>query len=331
LVRSRFLDQESPFFAVRKALLEFYGFDLVLEWICRVNKIHVLSHFGFLRPRSKIKTIGWIYDFQHKHLPEYFSAQELRNRDLQFAKLCRYCDRIVVSSKDARKDLASFFPEGLAKARVLRFVGATNATEDLPALRDLRVRYQLPQKFFVLPNQFWIHKNHRIVLEALVVLRDRGQIHYVVSTGLPNDPRDPKYYAQFLGDIQRLGLDRQFLILGMIPHKDVLSMIRNSVALINPSFFEGWSTSVEEGKSLGKRVLLSSIGVHLEQSPDRGYFFDPRDSCALADLMSKIWDEYDPLVEDAESLCAMQRVRERLLEFGRIYQEIALEAATGNQ
>jgi hypothetical protein len=88
---------------------------------------------------------------------------------------------------------------------------------------------------------------------------------------------------------------------------------------------------VEEGKSLGKQVLLSSIAVHREQCPDRGYFFEPMDSCALADLMSKILDEYDPLVDEVESLRAMERFRERLLEFGRTYQNIALEAANERQ
>ena len=108
VVRSRFLDEDSLFFAVRKAVVERYGFDLVLEWVCRVNKIRLLSHFGFLRPRSKVKTIGWIYDFQHKHLPDYFSEEELRHRDRQFADVCKFCDRVVVSSEDARKDLARF-------------------------------------------------------------------------------------------------------------------------------------------------------------------------------------------------------------------------------
>ncbi len=39
-----------------------------------------------------------------------------------------------------------------------------------------------------------------------------------------------------------------------------------STALINPSQFEGWSTTVEEAKSLGVKMLLSDLEVHKEQA-----------------------------------------------------------------
>lgn len=330
LIRSRFLDEDSRFGAARKTVRRHYGFDLALEWVCRINGIQMLSHWradGYLRPRSKVRTIGWIYDFQHKHLPDYFSREVLRRRDEYFAELCRYCDRVLVSSDDALQDFATFLPDGLGKARVLRFVGATNAMDGLATVDELRTRYALPPKFFALPNQFWIHKNHRVVLEALVQLRERGRVHCVVATGLPADPRHPNYYRQFVDDIQRLRLDAQFLILGLIPHKDVLALVRHSVGVINPSLFEGWSASVEEGKALGKRVLLSSIGVHREQSPERGVFFDPKDPRALAEAMATSWDEFDPMIEDAQVQAAMARFPERLRELGRVYQDIALELA----
>ena len=39
-----------------------------------------------------------------------------------------------------------------------------------------------------------------------------------------------------------------------------------SVALLNPSHFEGWSTTVEEARALGVPMLLSDLDVHLEQA-----------------------------------------------------------------
>lgn len=42
-----------------------------------------------------------------------------------------------------------------------------------------------------------------------------------------------------------------------MPYEHVPALLRESVALLNPSLFEGWSTTVEEGKSPGKHVLMS--------------------------------------------------------------------------
>ena len=41
----------------------------------------------------------------------------------------------------------------------------------------------------------------------------------------------------------------------------------HSIALINPSKFEGRSSTVEQGKSMGEKIILSTIPVHKEQKP----------------------------------------------------------------
>lgn len=46
-------------------------------------------------------------------------------------------------------------------------------------------------------------------------------------------------------------------MLGLVPRSDVIALMRYSISLINPSFFEGWSTTVEEAKSMGKQIILS--------------------------------------------------------------------------
>jgi len=73
----------------------------------------------------------------------------------------------------------------------------------------------------------------------------------VVCTGKFFDRRDPAPTAKLLATISRPGLREQFFLLGLVPHDDVYGLMRQSIAVINPSLFEGWSTSVEEAKSLG--------------------------------------------------------------------------------
>ena len=79
-----------------------------------------------------------------------------------------------------------------------------------------------------------------------------------------------------------------FRPLGIVPYLDLMSLMRHSVAVINPSRFEGWSTTVEEAKSMGKSILLSDISVHREQAPDRAAFFSPDNPQALADAMASM-------------------------------------------
>ena len=61
-------------------------------------------------------------------------------------------------------------------------------------------------------------------------------------------------------------------MVGLVSYKDVFSLIKFSKAVINPSLFEGWSSTVEECKSVGKNMIISDLNVHKEQYPNATFF-----------------------------------------------------------
>ena len=79
-----------------------------------------------------------------------------------------------------------------------------------------------------------------------------------------------------------------FRHLGMIPLDHVYALLRASMALINPSECEGWSTTVEEAKSFGVPMMLSDLDVHREQTEGGARYFGIRDPKSLADHMSQV-------------------------------------------
>jgi glycosyltransferase involved in cell wall biosynthesis len=155
--------------------------------------------------------------------------------------------------------------------------------------------YQLPPKFFYLPNQFWKHKNHMVVIEALGLLKQQGFDAVVVVTGNPLDPRHPGYVGQLNARIESLGLRDSFRILGLVPRRHVISLMRTCTALINPSFFEGWSSTVEEARVLGVPMLLSDIAVHREQMKNGATYFIADDAKSLAENLREIASANPPL------------------------------------
>ena len=314
----------------RKVAEKLYGRAFLFERLLRERGIDVLSHSGHLGPRSRFPTIGWIPDFQHMRLPEFFSAGERRSRDGMFRRLADYSTRLVVSSEDAHRDLIAFRGQSAHKARVLHFVpGLGNAPREAP--RDVLKRYAIEPPFFHLPNQFWAHKNHAVVIDAVKRARGKGRRLCVVATGRTHDPRNPDHFARLMRRLAESGCGDDFKALGLVPFEDVVALMQLSVALINPSLFEGWSTTVEEAKSLGKTILLSDIPVHREQNPEYGRFFDARDPDGLADLMIEALDAYSPEREAAQAACAGAALPARVAAFARAYEEIALEAAEARE
>jgi glycosyltransferase involved in cell wall biosynthesis len=76
----------------------------------------------------------------------------------------------------------------------------------------------------------------------------------------------------------------------------VYALLRTSTALINPSRFEGWSTTVEEAKSFGVPMILSDLDVHREQTDDMARYFGLDDPEMLADQLWEVSQTAEPSV-----------------------------------
>jgi len=125
--------------------------------------------------------------------------------------------------------------------------------------------------------------------------------------------------------VKQYKLESNISFLGLVDYAIVKALMHKSLAVINPSLFEGWSTTVEEAKGVGKKVLLSNIPVHQEQKPERSYYFDPKRPEELAKLLLQIPGEYSSDEEKASRFRAFETQKQKYLEFGIQYQNILLE------
>lgn len=324
IIETSLLNRKSPAWFFHKLSQVVLPRDIVMENLLRKHHVSVLSHAGPLGGNSKMKTIGWIPDFQHKHLPGLFSKMELFQRDKMQREVCENCSCLVLSSYDALNDLRVFYPEYIDKAHVLQFVAGPLHEENPRAIECLEKEYGFAGPYFHLPNQFWVHKNHRVVVEALRILKNRGANPLVIMTGKTSDHRQPEYFDKLMASAKEYALADSLRVLGVIPYADLVALMRNSLALINPSLFEGWSSSVEEAKSLGKRVILSDIPIHREQDPVRGIFFKPHDADGLADIMEQVMHNPKPEEEQKMMSYARESLLSRKLAFAESYQKIVL-------
>jgi glycosyltransferase involved in cell wall biosynthesis len=147
----------------------------------------------------------------------------------------------------------------------------------------------------------------------------------VLATGNPSDHRQPGHFADLMERAAHAGVAATFRCLGTLPYTDLLTLMRGSVAVVNPSLFEGWSTTVEEAKSLGKRIVLSDLPVHREQAPARGVYFNPRDAEDLAEKLWQVWSSFDADADASAALAAAQELPARLAAYAAAYEGIVLD------
>ncbi|MGM4912871.1 glycosyltransferase [Rhizobium sp. 768_B6_N1_8] len=280
---------------------------------------------GFGREVEGAVTMRWIPDFQHRYLPHLFSADEIAARDRSIAELAAKPGVIVVSSEVAAVDFRSFYPGQPATPRVWHFC---SLLETSGAADDSIVgKFGLPPKFLYLPNQFWAHKNHIVVLKALTMLkRDYGLTIPLVCTGAQSDRRNESHFAGLLAFIEEKGLRDQVKLLGLIDRLAQVEIFRRAAAIVQPSLFEGWSTVVEDTRAIGRPIFLSDLPVHREQDPARCTYFDPHEPSDLAAKLAAAWAGLAPGPDRASELVARGEMEGRILDAGRVFHDIARQA-----
>lgn len=280
----------------------------------------VFEQSGYYGWRFPIPLLTWIADFQSHYLPNMFSVKA-RIRTRIGRRLQMLGGRtLLLSSKTAERDCHRFYPKSLGRTMVSRFaVMPAPSTGDI----DLSGHYpELPPSFLYLPNQFWKHKNHALVIRALE--RAKGTSIVVAATGSPADHRNPGHFEALREQVNSAGLQNNFLFLGMIPRSHVVALMKSCRGLLNPSLFEGWSTTVEEAKSYGTPLCLSKIPVHEEQAPD-ALFFDPASEEELLSQMEVLLSlAPDP---DRERR-ALRSAESRVTEFAASLRRAILFALT---
>ena len=323
VIYSPLLENGHPFSLIRKGVKKIFGRDYFIERLLKKNQIRVLSHSGCFKTTFGLATIGWIPDFQHKFLPAFFNSSDLNQRDREYEMLVKYCQAVIFSSNTVKSDAIRFYPEYKDKFFVLHFVSDINS-EPMSDLHSLKTKYDIPEKFFLLPNQFWIHKNHKIVLEAVKILKSQQKNILVLATGSKEDYRNPDYFKSIEQKIDEFGIGDNFRILGMVPFPDLKGLMIGAIGLLNPSLFEGWITSVEEAKSLGLKIILSDISVHIEQAPEFSRYFDPENPEQLASILWDEWVHYDEQIKKERIENAQKKFPARRKEFAENYEKIVI-------
>ena len=265
-------------------------------------------------------TIGaaWFPDLQHKFFPQFFDKKRLWLRELRLKLTLRNAADLVVSSNDTVNHFKQFYkiPAGL-RIHVLQFVSILDK-QGLDNIESIRKDYNIPRDYFIVSNGFLKHKNHLVVLNALKVLKHNNHQVHIVFTGKMEVYADPTHINQLKAIIEVNQLQGNVTLLGIIPRTHQLCIMKHAKAVLQPSMFEGWNTTIEDAKSLQVPIIASSIAVHKEQLGDKGTYFDPENENELADVLANFTGKDDCRLYDDYN--------ERVKIFGRSFLQIFKQA-----
>lgn len=241
------------------------------------------DHWGYLAPVPAMVTI---HDLMHRYEPQFPEVSRRGRhflREYRFRNICRYARAVLVDSEVGRAHVMESY--GLGRNRIFplpylppRYIYADGIPDGFDS------RYTLPSRFIFYPAQFWQHKNHDRLLQAMAMVRKEcPDINLVLAGAMRYE------YQRLVRRAEELGLHDRVLFTGYVPDADLPEFYRRAKALVMPTFFGPTNIPPLEAFALGCPVAVSGVYGIPEQVGDAALLFDPCSVQEMATTIRSLW------------------------------------------
>lgn len=229
------------------------------------------------------KSLSTIHDLMHRyesHFEEYQNG-EYERREKLYSMMCKYTDGILVDSNIGKQHVIESYNIDENKVFVLPFVPPTYLLESINI--DVKSKYSLPEKYLFYPAQFWEHKNHINLLQAVKILKDKNiEVNLVLVGSKKNN------YEKVIKKIDAIGLKNNIFVLGYVSNDDMASLYKNALATVFVSLIGPTNIPPMEALTLGSPLICSNAYGMPEQVGDAALLINPKDPLNIADKIEVI-------------------------------------------
>lgn len=294
------------FHFVRRGLLERIAWKIMCRWNgtlafgcwltqsfgCVGRKLRALSCDLWIFPsqdswgfRAEVPALVAIHDLMHRYervFPEVGAPAEYHAREFLYGNICRASKGILVDSHLGKTQVRESYGRS-ENVFVLPYIPPHYVRE---SFADVSLPPGLPEKFIFYPAQFWEHKNHKRLIEALSGLRERGIEVPLVLVGSQKNG-----YDSLVRHIRELKLEHLVKILGYVDSAQLVYLYKKATALVMPTFFGPTNIPPLEAITLGCPVAVSGIYGMKEQMGEAAVYFDPLQVSQIAEAIRRLWTD----------------------------------------
>lgn len=267
------------------------------------HDLDLMHHMGGVLPlKPSDPCILTLHDLQPFDLPENFGAAKRFYLQRSIPRSVRRARMVVTASEYVRRGVIDRFGVAPERVRVTRWGVERPSTE--VSVAEVQARYRLPRRWFVYPSFTWWHKDHILLVQAFAPIAAREHDVMLVLTG-GEGPAEQAVADQ----VRRLGLTDRVRRTGLIPRRDVMAIVRGSVAMTYPSRYEGFGLPVLEAMGVGAPVLAADATSLPELVDDAGTLVPAEDPDAWSAAM------FAALADDGGSERMIANGRARAAEY----------------
>ncbi len=239
----------------------------------------------FIQPSSipmYIKNMNFIYtvwDLCHRDFPEFPEVRNnnvFHNREIKYKHILPFSSLVIIDSNITAHKISKFY--GILCERLLEMPFSPNPFLKKISGKHLEIglkNLNIQGEYLFYPAQFWPHKNHIGVLNAIMLLNDMGIKLNVIFVG--GDKGNKNLIIKF---INKNNLTSQVKILGFVSSEELNLLYSGCSSVIMPTFFGPTNLPPLEAWYYNKPLIYSSL--YPQQVENAAILVNPYDAKDIA-------------------------------------------------
>jgi glycosyltransferase involved in cell wall biosynthesis len=224
-----------------------------------------------------------VWDLGHRELPYFpelsLSGWTFDQREAYYRHVLPRASIVVVGNRVGARNISNFYqvpPEIICEIPLPVDADALQGvTPDSSVLQPYGLK---PAQYLLYPAQFWPHKNHITLIDALTILRGCGKQFKLVFCG--SDKGNRSYVEDYVAQCNQ---QDAVLFAGFVDDKVLHQLYLNAYAMVFASLLGPDNLPPVEAMAHGCPVICASFNGAREQLGEAALFFeglDPHDAAA---------------------------------------------------
>lgn len=224
-----------------------------------VNLVYFVGPSTFALDCESINFIFTVWDLCHLDYPEFPEVRQFREiekREFLYQNTLKKAVAVICDSETGKKNIQRIYNVNPDRVFVNYFQPSAFLITSKVKPEILSTQKIKPGYLFY-PAQFWPHKNHVYILDALKLNKDTGGSPIkVVFSG--SDKGNAGHLKNIIKDY---GLSDDIYFVGFVPNEDLRTYYEFCKALVMPSYFGPTNIPPLESLTLNRPTLYSDMLV----------------------------------------------------------------------
>jgi len=254
--------------------LEVHDIDLVYFLSPSVLSLDLTTH----------NYIITVWDLCHRDTPEFPEVnhfREFESREQLYTKSLKKSVAVLVDSELGKSNIVRRYGVDECRVHVAPFAPSINAFMDNNI--DVKTKYKIDGNYIYYPAQFWSHKNHVYIIDAIAILKQQGINLMAIFSGSNMGNLD--YVLDYA---KKLNVSELVKYIGFAPNEEIYSLYKNALAMVMPSYFGPTNIPPLEAFAIGTPVIYSDLDGLRDQVGDGALLCDLKSPNNLAEHLKSV-------------------------------------------